>query len=61
MQHSNNMCTCVCVSFSELNILTFAGLSSDVCGVLCGKHSLFAARTLAELPFPLAFSQPVLM
>lgn len=68
MQHSNTcvqVCVYVCVRMCACqpvnSIFTFAGLSSDVCGVLCGKHSLFAARTLAELAFPLALSQPVLV
>ena len=40
---------------------TFAGLSSDMLGVLCGEHGLLATRTPAEFSFPFALSEPVLM
>ena len=42
-------------------IFTFAGLNSDMHGVLCGKYGLLATRTLAEFPFPFALSEPVVM
>ena len=50
------------IRYKSINsAFTSASLGSDMHGVLRGKHSLPATWTLAELPFPTALSEPVLV